>query len=371
MSKKTKAPWQPRWAAVSGGEVGMNKSKAVNKEGSPDIPIREADKREVRNIPVKMDKLGDFLAQAVGGTVDGYLARLAELAHVKEQNERQRTVLGEKRLKEKERELAALRSEGQQSDRKTRSLEAQLSELRAIRDKLEAKVVNLQLASDQKDKELKAKEALASKLKVQLEQGAKEKSVTANNKAIEPTVVSKPVLTPQQEQAVKQFAGWEKVDADGRKLPAHAPQYAAVIDQKTKLMWAINPDKTSGFPNPAEKKTWEEALEWPQSVNRRGWCGHKDWRLPTIEELKTLLISEKQQGVFIRRDIFTDIPLGFSYVAFSHDYGVWTSSPYVGKYDPRREGHFACLVSFEHLYSYNYYNNKEIEENVRVVRSCQ
>ena len=72
----------------------MRKAKAGNKGAPVNIPqsIREVDKREVQSISVKMDKLGDFLAQVVGGSVDGYLARLAELAHVKEQNQRQRTV---------------------------------------------------------------------------------------------------------------------------------------------------------------------------------------------------------------------------------------------------------------------------------------
>lgn len=161
----------------------MRKAKAGNKGAPVNIPqsIREVDKREVQSISVKRDKLGDFLAQVVGGSVDGYLACLAELTHVKEQNQRQRVVMGEERLKEKERELVALKSEGQQADRKTRSLEAQLSELRAIRDKLEVRVTSLQLASDQKDKELKSKKALVSKLKGQLEQSSAEKARLSGN----------------------------------------------------------------------------------------------------------------------------------------------------------------------------------------------
>ena len=229
--------------------------------------------------------------------------------------------MGEERLKEKERELVALKSEGQQADRKTRSLEAQLSELKAIRDKLEARVASLQLASDQKDKELKAKKA----------------------------------LTPQQEQAVKQFAGWEKVDADGRRLPARAPQYAAVIDQKTKLMWAINPDKTADFPNPAKEMSWHEAQDWLKDVNRRGWCGHKDWRLPTLDELKTLLLPEKQQRLYLRRDVFTDVS--------ADNYWVWTSSPCAD------DGDYAWIVYFH--YGNASSGNKNDYYFVRVVRSGQ
>ena len=43
----------------------MSKAKAGNKGASVNIPqsIREIDKREAQSPPVKMEKLGDFLAQ--------------------------------------------------------------------------------------------------------------------------------------------------------------------------------------------------------------------------------------------------------------------------------------------------------------------
>lgn len=173
-------------------------------------------------------------------------------------------------------------------------------------------------------------------------------------KLVEQSLSSPQELTPQLQQVVKQFAGWEKVDGAGHKLPAYAPQYAAVIDQKTKLMWAINPDKYANFPNPAKKMTWHEAREdWLTHVNRRAWCGHKDWRLPTVDELKSLLLPEMQQGLYLRQDVFTDVP--------SEAYWVWSSSPYGGN------GGNTWVVGFYHGNSYgrdnydNYY--------VRFVRS--
>ena len=174
-------------------------------------------------------------------------------------------------------------------------------------------------------------------------------------KLVEQSLREPQELTSQQKQAVKQFAGWEKVDGAGHKLPAHVARYAAVIDQKTQLMWAINPHKSADFPNPPKAMTWQEAQVWLKQVNQRGWCGHKDWRLPTVEELKSLLLPEKRQDLFIRQDVFADIPTGL--------YGVWSSSSYADY------GNYAWFVNFNssnvggNYKTYSYY--------VRVVRSGQ
>ena len=54
-----------------------------------------------------------------------------------------------------------------------------------------------------------------------------------------------------------------------------------VTDRSTGLMW-----QKGGFP---EGMTWLEAKAFVEQVNREGWAGHADWRLPTIEEIASLL----------------------------------------------------------------------------------
>lgn len=169
-------------------------------------------------------------------------------------------------------------------------------------------------------------------------------------------LVEQSLSEPQELTSLqKQFTGWDKVDFAGCELPVHAVQYAAVIDQKTKLMWAINPHISANFPNPAKAMTWQEARDWLKYVNRRGWCGYKDWRLPTVEELKTLMLPKKQHDFFMRQDVFTDISAGI--------YGVWSSSSYADY------GNYAWFVNFNssnvggNYKTYSYY--------VRVVRSGQ
>ena len=164
-----------------------------------------------------------------------------------------------------------------------------------------------------------------------------------------------------QQQAQRQLeieAAWRsntKIGRHGEHLPVTAASWAAVLDAKTGLMWAVNPAMGDGFPNPIEKMRWDDAMAWPEAVNAVGWCGHHDWRLPTVGELKTLLITEKQQGLHIRRAIFPDIPSG--------TYWVWTSSPYANN------GNYAWIVFF------GYGDTNDVNKNssyyVRVVRSGQ
>jgi hypothetical protein len=54
-----------------------------------------------------------------------------------------------------------------------------------------------------------------------------------------------------------------------------------VSDAATGLMWTQS-DNGGGL-------TWEQALAWVQSVNRAGYLGHSDWRLPNAKELHSLV----------------------------------------------------------------------------------
>ncbi len=154
---------------------------------------------------------------------------------------------------------------------------------------------------------------------------------------------------------INQFKGWQKIGLQGESLAVDALEWAAAIDEKTKLMWAINPNKTTDFPNPKKRMTWNDAMAWVSHVNKTGWCGYSNWRLPTIDELKILITKKKQGDLFIRVDVFTDINTNI--------YWVWSSSPVANN------SNYAWFVNFyngydnDHLKSYSYY--------VRLVRSSQ
>jgi serine/threonine-protein kinase len=70
-------------------------------------------------------------------------------------------------------------------------------------------------------------------------------------------------------------------------------QGEVVIDQATGLMW-----QKSGSNEPL---AYEQAWTYIQQLNDERFAGHDDWRLPTTEELLSLLEPEKQtNGLYIK-----------------------------------------------------------------------
>ena len=91
-----------------------------------------------------------------------------------------------------------------------------------------------------------------------------------------------------------------------------------MIEEQTKLMWAVNWRTEDKFPNCGEltwfnpdvamnggdeghKNSDKNIHDWLTYVNKTG-CFH-DWRLPTLLELKGLLTSEISQYYHIREDV--------------------------------------------------------------------
>lgn len=160
-------------------------------------------------------------------------------------------------------------------------------------------------------------------------------------------------LTEQQKAYLEAKKHWQKIGQNGELVDFDAPHWAAAIDKKTQLMWAINPSKTADFPNPNEEMEWDDAMAWSEYVNTQGWCGYQDWRLPTIDELKTLRTKSKQPNLFIREHVFNDIN--------TEHYWVWSSSPVA-----LNSGH-AWIVNFHH--GNDYASHKDYAYYVRLVRS--
>jgi len=63
---------------------------------------------------------------------------------------------------------------------------------------------------------------------------------------------------------------------------------SVVIDHATGLMW-----QQSGS---SDGMTWQEAKAYVKQLNRDKFTGYSDWRLPTIEELTSLLEFARQPG---------------------------------------------------------------------------
>ncbi len=61
-----------------------------------------------------------------------------------------------------------------------------------------------------------------------------------------------------------------------------------VMDHTTGLMW----HQSGSFKN----MSWRRAKKWVGELNKQGYAGFLDWRLPTLEEAVSLLEPEKKSG---------------------------------------------------------------------------
>jgi len=100
------------------------------------------------------------------------------------------------------------------------------------------------------------------------------------------------------------------------------------LDTETGLMWcrfALGQTwRVDDVIEPATQFTWQAALEAAQEFNRQGgFAGYQDWRVPSINELKTLIDDRPPKNAgpvhFIDGRVFPDNPPW-----------VWSATPYAG-----------------------------------------
>lgn len=88
-----------------------------------------------------------------------------------------------------------------------------------------------------------------------------------------------------------------KIDKDGRALAPDAPTWACVGDKVTGMMWEVK--EATGFRSYKYVYTnlgygVDDVSVFIDEVNQTRLCGHADWRLPTPEELHSLVDYSKE-----------------------------------------------------------------------------
>lgn len=133
---------------------------------------------------------------------------------------------------------------------------------------------------------------------------------------------------------------YTKISKTGEKLPDNAQEWVAALDVKTNLMW----QKTRCV----GRYKWNEIGEAANYINEQGLAGYNDWRVPTIEELRTLVIKGRSPATDTK--YFPATPASF----------FWSSSPYANNSD------YAWDIYFGNGYDYG--SSKKDAEYVRLVR---
>jgi hypothetical protein len=80
-----------------------------------------------------------------------------------------------------------------------------------------------------------------------------------------------------------------KIGKNGEVLADDSSEWAALIDEKTKLMWAVNLTTKNDFPNSKKKISKGKISNWVNNVNRQGWCGYNNWKIPSFDNIRTFL----------------------------------------------------------------------------------
>ena len=108
-------------------------------------------------------------------------------------------------------------------------------------------------------------------------------------------VISKSIQT----QLLKWLENESLTKTTKQKIGKFTVQGGVAIDTETGLMWlrfAHGQRWENGtVVGDLKKMEWNEGMKLPNTFNRQGYGGHKDWRVPNIDELKTLIKINKNK----------------------------------------------------------------------------
>lgn len=102
--------------------------------------------------------------------------------------------------------------------------------------------------------------------------------------------------------------GWHKLDGNGQRLKLQSTDWSAALDAGRRLMWTVNADRSGDEPHPCRLVPWSSALKHLRDINFNDWCGHRDWRIPSIDELNTLTYTaDGSSDLRISARLFPDL----------------------------------------------------------------
>lgn len=130
-----------------------------------------------------------------------------------------------------------------------------------------------------------------------------------------------------------------------------------IIDANTGLWWQT--DYATG-------KTWQQAIDYAESLNTQEYAGYSDWRLPTIEELITLINYKR----FDPASDFPDMPSDWFWSSSSEASKLGVYRPLVDSAFSQTESLNYTLYAWSTSFYYGtvFYSGKVGGGKVRCVR---
>lgn len=135
---------------------------------------------------------------------------------------------------------------------------------------------------------------------------------------------------------------WSQKITDASKRFELVLDSTAALDKETGLVWERSPDTTL--------RTWSQAVYY---ANNKSIDGRKGWRLPTVEELASLVDSTQNHP---------SLPEGHPFILQTAWFQYWSSTT-----DVLSAG-YAATVEFANSGSVNYLNKTTVQSFVWCVR---
>ena len=166
-----------------------------------------------------------------------------------------------------------------------------------------------------------------------------------------------------------------KISATGEKLPANATEWSCVLDNHTGLMWEVetddgglrdkdnryawyNPDTSTNGGTVGYQYGGSNTQAFSQAVNAQALCGYTNWRLPTKQELHSIVNYGKLSPT-----------IDTAYFPNTQSY-YWSSTPFADHDNPDF-GNAVWVFYFRYGYDAIITPNNSSGLNVRLVRSGQ
>ncbi|MEI6263444.1 MAG: PEGA domain-containing protein, partial [Deltaproteobacteria bacterium] len=137
------------------------------------------------------------------------------------------------------------------------------------------------------------------------------------------TVAVQEGKTTSATASLKPPSKYSKLDSNGKQLPNSAQSWLMVLDSETNLIWEVkqNKDGVKDYDNPNDADntyTWDESNQkFINALNAAHLGGFSDWRLPSLREIKTLVVFSRRSPA-IDTDYFPNTQSSF----------YWSSTTY-------------------------------------------